>query len=79
MKNISVLVLASIIAQSSIPVSGETAARSNLSQEKIEAMNELYKVSHVEEHLRSVLGRCLDCNCHIGNAITIQSGEGCGV
>ena len=47
MKNISVLVLASIIALSSIPVSGETAARSNLSQEKIEAMNELYKVSNV--------------------------------
>ena len=51
MKNISVLVLASIIAQSSIPVSGETAARSNLSQEKIEAMNELYKVSNVEEQM----------------------------
>ncbi|GIR63709.1 MAG: hypothetical protein CM15mP68_3750 [Pseudomonadota bacterium] len=51
MKNISVLVLASIIALSSIPVSGETAARSNLSQEKIEAMNELYKVSNVEEQM----------------------------
>ena len=51
MKNISVLVLASIIALPSIPVSGETAARSNLSQEKIEAMNELYKVSNVEEQM----------------------------
>ena len=48
---INVLFLASIIAVSSFSVRAETPAISNLSQEKIEAMNELYKVSKIEEQI----------------------------
>ena len=68
MKNISVLVLASIITLSSIPVSGETAARSNLSQEKIEAMNELYKVSNVEEQMLYTCSSFLTCSFKLCSA-----------
>jgi len=51
MRKINVLLLASVIALSSFSVSGETTAISNLSQEKIDAMNELYKVSKIEEQM----------------------------
>ena len=51
MGKINVLFLASIIAVSSFSVRAETPDISNLSQEKIEAMNELYKVSKIEEQI----------------------------
>ena len=51
MRNINVLLLASIISVSSFSVSAETPVLPQLSQEKIEAMNELYKVSKIEEQI----------------------------
>ena len=49
MRKIDVLFILSVIVMSSFTVSAETTAISDLSNEKIEAMNELYKVSKIEE------------------------------
>jgi len=51
MRKIDVLLLLPVIVLSSFTVSAETTAISDLSNEKIEVMNELYKVSKIEEQM----------------------------
>ena len=49
MRKIDALFYLPVIVLASFTVSAETTAISDLSNEKIEAMNELYKVSKMEE------------------------------